>query len=352
MADVATALTNSLCANGEKAPTANLAMATFKLTGLGDGSAEQDSCTFKQLRNRIAHDDIASVVTTDNWQVDVTPATNTLTEGMIVSFRAPAAITTTTNLRLGTGSYAQIYSSDAQPIGSSGVVNNGDFMICMYSYGVWVMLNEPQVLRRTDGAGSGLDADMLDGQHGSYYAPKTSPTFLTSAFCPTVADGTNSTHLATTAYVTTKFANRLGTINGSVFLMHVNAAPTGWTRKSSWYHNYALRMNTSGNMTSGGVHVFTNCFAAGRAASVSVGATALTEAQMPSHRHYSEVYGNFVTGSAPAQGGAAFNAASTWYSGVGTWSSYTGSGATHTHTVTASTDMQAAYIDVTACTKD
>lgn len=28
-----------------------------------------------------------------------------------------------------------------------------------------------------DGAGSGLDADLLDGQHGSYYAPLASPTF-------------------------------------------------------------------------------------------------------------------------------------------------------------------------------
>lgn len=29
----------------------------------------------------------------------------------------------------------------------------------------------------SDGAGSGLDADLLDGQHGSYYAPLTSPVF-------------------------------------------------------------------------------------------------------------------------------------------------------------------------------
>lgn len=30
---------------------------------------------------------------------------------------------------------------------------------------------------RSDGSGSGLDADLLDGQHGSYYAPISNPTF-------------------------------------------------------------------------------------------------------------------------------------------------------------------------------
>ena len=39
--------------------------------------------------------------------------------------------------------------------------------------------------KTVDGSGSGLDADLLDGQHGAYYAPKDSPTFTTSATLPT-----------------------------------------------------------------------------------------------------------------------------------------------------------------------
>ena len=42
----------------------------------------------------------------------------------------------------------------------------------------------------SDGSGSGLDADLLDGQHGSYYAPTASPTFtgtLTNAGTLTTA---------------------------------------------------------------------------------------------------------------------------------------------------------------------
>lgn len=52
-----------------------------------------------------------------------------------------------------------------------------------------------------DGAGSGLDADLLDGQHGSYYAPKVSPDFTGIPTVPTAAGGTNNTQAASTAFV-------------------------------------------------------------------------------------------------------------------------------------------------------
>lgn len=45
-----------------------------------------------------------------------------------------------------------------------------------------------------DGAASGLDADLLDGQHGSYYAPIASPTF-TGTPVLTNADGTGTTRI-------------------------------------------------------------------------------------------------------------------------------------------------------------
>lgn len=48
-----------------------------------------------------------------------------------------------------------------------------------------------------DGAASGLDADLLDGQHGSYYAPIASPTF-TGTPVLTNADGTGTTRIPRT----------------------------------------------------------------------------------------------------------------------------------------------------------
>lgn len=46
-----------------------------------------------------------------------------------------------------------------------------------------------------DGASSGLDADLLDGQHGAYYAPIASPTF-TGTPVITNADGTGTCRIA------------------------------------------------------------------------------------------------------------------------------------------------------------
>jgi hypothetical protein len=52
-----------------------------------------------------------------------------------------------------------------------------------------------------DGTGSGLDADLLDGAQGSLYARLASPTFTGTPAAPTASSGTNTTQLATTAFV-------------------------------------------------------------------------------------------------------------------------------------------------------
>lgn len=66
------------------------------------------------------------------------------------------------------------------------------------------------------GSGSGSDADLLDGQHGSYYAAASavatkanlaSPAFTGNPTAPTQAAGNNSTRLATTAFVTAAVAS-------------------------------------------------------------------------------------------------------------------------------------------------
>jgi hypothetical protein len=57
------------------------------------------------------------------------------------------------------------------------------------------------LIKTVDGAASGLDADLLDGQQGSYYAPLASPTFTGTPAGPTQAVDNSSTRLATTAFV-------------------------------------------------------------------------------------------------------------------------------------------------------
>jgi len=65
-----------------------------------------------------------------------------------------------------------------------------------------VKVNGNRILTTADeGSGNGLDADTLDGQEGSYYAPLASPTFTGTPAAPTASAGTNTTQLATTAFV-------------------------------------------------------------------------------------------------------------------------------------------------------
>ena len=56
-------------------------------------------------------------------------------------------------------------------------------------------------ITEVDGASSGIDADLLDGQHGSYYAPIDSAALTGTPTAPTAAGGTNTTQIATTAFV-------------------------------------------------------------------------------------------------------------------------------------------------------
>ena len=166
--------------------------------------------------------------------------------------------------------------------------------------------------------------------------------------------------------------------SGTKMLFQQTSAPTGWT-KDTTHDNKALRV-VSGTAGSGGSVNFTTAFA-----SQNVGATALTEAQMPAHTHS-------FSGSATSAGGhthsvsdpghshtytrhasitggdsgntnltltttASTSTATTGISIVavgdhthsvsGTIGS-TGSGATHTHTL----DLAVSYVDVIICTKE
>lgn len=79
-------------------------------------------------------------------------------------------------------------------------------------------------LLTVDGSGSYLDADLLDGQHGSYYAPKNSPTFTGTPAAPTPSTSTNSTQIATTAYV------RAQDIKGQVTVTNASWVASGNTK--------------------------------------------------------------------------------------------------------------------------
>ena len=78
-----------------------------------------------------------------------------------------------------------------------------------------------------DGSGSGLDADLLDGQQGSYYAPKASPALTGTPTAPTAAAGTNTTQVATTAFVSTAVANVIDSAPAALDTLNELAAALG-----------------------------------------------------------------------------------------------------------------------------
>lgn len=78
-----------------------------------------------------------------------------------------------------------------------------------------------------DGSGSGLDADLLDGQQGSYYAPLASPTFTGTPAAPTASAGTNTTQVATTAFVQTAVEGVVDSAPGALDTLNELAAALG-----------------------------------------------------------------------------------------------------------------------------
>jgi len=65
LSDIASALTTSICTDGQTPMAANLPMASNKLTGLAAGAAAGDSLRFEQLFSQGAETTIASAATTD-----------------------------------------------------------------------------------------------------------------------------------------------------------------------------------------------------------------------------------------------------------------------------------------------
>ena len=85
-ADLATGLTTALTKDGQTTPTANIPMGTFKITGLGAGSAATDAAQFGQLQAGATA--IATVSGTDTLTGSLTPALTAYATGNLFSFVA------------------------------------------------------------------------------------------------------------------------------------------------------------------------------------------------------------------------------------------------------------------------
>tara|TARA_R110000822_G_scaffold120999_5_gene254703 strand:- start:6890 stop:7828 length:939 start_codon:yes stop_codon:yes gene_type:complete len=140
--------------------------------------------------------------------------------------------------------------------------------------------------------------------------------------------------------------------SGTKMMFVQTSAPTGWT-KSVTDDNKALRV-VSGAASTGGSVPFTTAFTS-QALSGSVGATALTEANLPTHYH--TVVSRTKSSAQIAAGTASYVMLTGTTDYIGTGSVLTdggsGTGTTHTHTFgTSSINLAVQYVDVIIATKD
>ena len=142
--------------------------------------------------------------------------------------------------------------------------------------------------------------------------------------------------------------------SGTVMLFVQSTAPTGWT-KSTAHNDKALRV-VSGSVSSGGSVAFSTTFGSTQTISASIGATTLSQSQMPSHDHS----GTF-NGAYPGGGGMTGNynygaIGYTYFEGRPniSWNVQpNGGGGSHTHSVSGSVSIPSLqYVDVIVATKD
>lgn len=158
------------------------------------------------------------------------------------------------------------------------------------------------------------------------------------------SDNSEQTTAATTAFP-----------SGTVMLFVQSTAPTGWT-KSTAHNDKTLRV-VSGSVSSGGSVAFSTAFAS-QTISGSVGATTLTQSQMPSHDHSGSRYKTIVPGS---NSGAVGNYSylpqgytDPPYGDSASWNVQpNGGGGSHTHAFTGNAiNLAVQYVDVIICTKN
>jgi hypothetical protein len=140
---------------------------------------------------------------------------------------------------------------------------------------------------------------------------------------------------------------------GTALLFQQTAAPTGWTKVTT-HNDKALRL-VSGTVGTGGSVAFSAAFAS-QSVSGSVGATTLSESQIPGHSHsftdyyFAEVGGSYSSGLAGSNQGNDFDNSAF---GLSNATNNTGGGGSHTHGFSGTAiNLAVNYVDVIIATKN
>ena len=126
-ADLASGLTTALTKDGQTTPTANIPMGTFKITGLGAGSAATDAAQYGQLQAGATT--IATVSGTDTLTGTLAPAITAYATGNLFSFVAVATNTGAATINLNSLGAKSITKSGTTALVAGDLVSGQVYLI-------------------------------------------------------------------------------------------------------------------------------------------------------------------------------------------------------------------------------
>jgi hypothetical protein len=180
--DIATALTGSLACNGESVLTANFAMGAYKITGLGAATARTDGASLANVQDGTGVYVGTVGGTADAITLTASPAITGYSAGQRFSFISSGANTTATTVNVSSVGVKSVtkYGSTALAAGDIAngalvtIVYDGTrFQVVSITTVASTSLSAAEILtavKTVDGTGSGLDADLLDGQSSAAFA--------------------------------------------------------------------------------------------------------------------------------------------------------------------------------------
>lgn len=126
-ADLATGLSTALTKDGQSTPTANIPMGTFKITGLGAGTAATDAAQFGQLQAGATQ--IATVTGTDTFVGTLSPALGAYAAGNLFSFVAPNTNTGASTINLNSLGAKSITKLGSTALAAGDIVSGRIYLI-------------------------------------------------------------------------------------------------------------------------------------------------------------------------------------------------------------------------------
>jgi hypothetical protein len=126
-ADLATGLSTTITKNGQTTPTANLPMGGFKYTGMGVGSAGDDSATLSQVQNSFGTFLTASG--TDTITATVSPALTAYAVGQLFNFVAAGTNTSAVTINISSLGAKAIKQSGSAALVAGDLVSGSTYQI-------------------------------------------------------------------------------------------------------------------------------------------------------------------------------------------------------------------------------